>query len=424
MNSVTDLPALRRAQWLLSVRALEQVLQADRPADAVLQQLFRENRQCGSRDRALVTDLVYRVLRGLRRLQAQVHAGDTASPAQLAAAELIGHGFDAAQLRAWGLDEADDLAARLQVFDPGTLSEAQRGNVPDDIYARWCLQYGEDGARQLAASLNREATVDLRVNWLRADREQARQRLAGEGLPAEPTPLSPLGLRLLRRAPLQNSAAFREGWLEPQDEGSQLIALLVAARPGETIVDFCAGAGGKTLALGAQLQGAGELVACDISAARLQRLTPRLQRMGLGGVRMQPLRDEHDAAMDRYVGKADAVLVDAPCSGTGTWRRNPELRLQQPDWAVLQTQQLSILQSASRLLRPGGRLVYATCSLMAEENDEVLQRFLSSNPSFVLQSARALLQPQGVPYEGEVLRLLPHRHGTDGFYAAALRRIG
>ena len=420
MTSTPDFSTLRRAQWLLSLAALEQVLEGGRPADAALQQLFRENRQCGSRDRALVSELVYRVLRGLRRLQAQ--AGDGASPAMLAAAALIAEGFDALRLQDWGLAGAEALAEKLRAFDPASLGEAERSNVPDDIYARWCRQYGDAEARALAQALNGEASVDLRVNPMRADREQARRRLLEEGLPAEPTPLSPLGLRLARRVPLQNSASFREGWIEPQDEGSQLIALLLAARPGETIVDFCAGAGGKTLALGAQLQGRGELIACDISASRLQRLLPRLQRMGLGGVRIQPLRDEHDPVMNADLGRVDAVLVDAPCSGTGTWRRNPELRLQRPDWAALQAQQRSILQSASRLLRPGGRLVYATCSLMAEENDEVEQDFLAANPSFEPQSAQALLQPQGVPYEGEVLRLLPHRHGTDGFYAAAFRR--
>ena len=420
MTSTPDFSTLRRAQWLLSLAALERVLEAGRPADAVLQQLFRDNRQCGSRDRALVSELVYRVLRGLRSLQAQ--AGGGATPPMLAASLLIAEGFDALRLQDWGLAGAEALAARLSAFDPATLSDAERDNVPDDIHARWCQQYGNAEARSLAQSLNGEASVDLRVNPLRADREQARRRLLEEGLAAEATPLSPLGLRLSRRVPLQNSAAFREGWIEPQDEGSQLIALLLAARPGETIVDFCAGAGGKTLALGAQLQGHGELIACDISAARLQRLLPRLQRMGLAGVRIQPLSDEHDPVMDPYRGQADAVLVDAPCSGTGTWRRNPELRLQRPDWAALQAQQRSILQAASRLLRAGGRLVYATCSLMAEENDEVVQDFLASNPHFELQSAQTLLQPQGVPYEGEVLRLLPHRHGTDGFYAAALRR--
>lgn len=420
MTSTPDFSTLRRAQWLLSLAALERVLEGGRPADAVLQQLFRDNRQCGSRDRALVSELVYRVLRGMRRLQAQ--AGDDASPAMFAATALICEGFDTLRLQDWGLAGAEALAEKLRAFDPAALSDAQRGNVPDDIHARWCRQYGDAEAEALAQALNGEASVDLRVNQIRADREQARRRLLEEGLPAEPTPLSPLGLRLSRRVPLQNSAAFREGWIEPQDEGSQLIALLLAARPGETIVDFCAGAGGKTLALGAQLQGQGELIACDISAARLQRLLPRLQRMGLGGVGIQPLRDEHDPVMSPYLGRADAVLVDAPCSGTGTWRRNPELRLQQPDWAALQAQQRSILQAASRLLRPGGRLVYATCSLMAEENDEIVQDFLASSPSFELQSAQALLQPQGVPYEGEVLRLLPHRHGTDGFYAAALCR--
>ncbi|HSW14865.1 MAG TPA: RsmB/NOP family class I SAM-dependent RNA methyltransferase, partial [Solimonas sp.] len=329
---------------------------------------------------------------------------------------------DAATLQDWGVTEAAALAQRLQEFDPATLGTAERLNVPDFHYQRWLLQYGEGGAAALARALNQPARVDLRVNTLKATRDSARARLAEEGLRAEPTARSPLGLRLPGRAPLQNLALFREGWIEPQDEGSQLIALLLAVQPGETVVDFCAGAGGKTLALAAQLRDRGRLLACDNSAARLQRLQPRLQRAGVGCVQALPLRDEHDPLLDAHAGRCDAVLVDAPCSATGTWRRNPELRLREPGLDTLQQQQRSILQAAARLLRPGGRLVYATCSLMAEENEQVVESFLTAHPQFQLQDAGTLLQAQGADYEGAVLRLLPHVDGTDGFYAVAMRR--
>lgn len=413
---------LRRAQFLLAQQALTQALAGLRPADAILQDLFRANRQCGSRDRALVAELLYGVLRDWRRLQALAAAARN-DARSLSALRVLDTGqADAATLEAWGVADAAALAARLRAFDPATLSPAERCNMPDDCYERLRAQYGEGEAAALAQALNQPARVDLRVNTLKADRDSVRQRLAEDGLRAEPTPLSPLGLRLPARAPLQNLAPFREGWIEPQDEGSQLIALLLAPAPGETVVDFCAGAGGKTLALGAQMCDRGELLACDVSAARLERLRPRLLRAGLSCVEPLALRDERDPALARYAGRCDAVLVDAPCSATGTWRRNPELRLRTPDFAALQAQQLAIVAAASLLVKPGGRLVYATCSLMAEENEQVVRQFLAAQPQFALQDAGALLQARGIDYQGAELRLLPQRDGTDGFYAAALRR--
>ncbi len=418
MTSTPDFSTLRRAQWLLSLAALERVLEAGRPADAVLQQLFRDNRQCGSRDRALVSELVYRVLRGLRSLQAQ--AGGGATPPMLAASLLIAEGFDALRLRDWGLAGAEALAARLSAFDPATLSDAERDNVPDDIHARWCQQYGNAEARSLAQSLNGEASVDLRVNPLRADREQARRRLLEEGLAAEATPLSPLGLRLSRRVPLQNSAAFREGWIEPQDEGSQVLSRLLAASPGERIADYCAGAGGKTLAMAATMQDRGELWALDIDSARLARLTPRLQRAGVRCVQRQGLARE--GLPSGWTGGFDGLLVDAPCSGTGTWRRQPDARLRLPDVAAITAVQREILAKAAQGLRPGGRLVYGTCSLLASENDAIVDDFLQSHPAFEEADAGRALAAQGIDLPGRRLRMLPHRHATDGFFGALLVR--
>jgi 16S rRNA (cytosine967-C5)-methyltransferase len=419
-SAVTSAPGLRRAQLLLARQALEAILAAQRPADAILQDLFRDNRQCGSRDRARIGELVYGVLRDLRRLQAI--AGEAQADAgTLCALRLLDQGTaDAATLEGWGVAAAPALAQRLAGFDPAALTPAQRDNLPEACHAQLVAQYGLEETAALAQALRGQAQVDLRVNRLKATRETARKRLAQEGVAAEPTPRSPLGLRLSARAPLQNLASFREGWVEPQDEGSQLIALLLAVRPGETVVDYCAGAGGKTLALAAQMQDRGELLACDISAARLKKLRPRLQRAGVNSVSGLALPDE--AALARLAGRCDAVLVDAPCSATGTWRRNPELRLREPDFAALQALQLQILADAARLPRRGGRLVYATCSLMATENEEVVQAFLQQHPEYVRADAGAILRAAGADWEGEELRLLPQRHGTDGFYAAAFER--
>ena len=416
--STSTAPALRRAQLLLARQALAEILAAKRPADAILQDLFRDNRQCGSRDRARITELVYGVLRDLRRLLAIAPQADAGG---LCALRLLESGqADAATLAAWGTEGVEALAGALAAFEPGSLSAAQRHNMPDDCYARLCAQYGEAQAAALAQALNGPAQVDLRVNRLKGEREAARQRLEQEGVSAAPTPMSPLGLRLSGRAPLQNLASFREGWIEPQDEGSQLIALLAGARPGDQVVDYCAGAGGKTLALAAQMENRGKLLACDISGVRLKKLRPRLERAGVNCVQGLVLPDEDELA--RRAGRCDTVLVDAPCSATGTWRRNPELRLRDPDFAALQRLQLEILEAASRLPRPGGRLVYATCSLVAAENEEVVAAFLAAHPEYSRLDAGELLRAAGAGWQGAELRLLPQVHGTDGFFAVAMER--
>jgi 16S rRNA (cytosine967-C5)-methyltransferase len=249
--------------------------------------------------------------------------------------------------------------------------------------------------------------VDLRVNTLKATAAAAREALAADGVEAQATPWQET-LRLARRAPLQRTRAFRDGLVEPQDAGSQQLAAFVQARPGETVADFCAGAGGKALALGAHMRNRGAVHAFDMSRARLARLAPRLARSGLSIVTSTALRDERDPKLGPLAGRFDAVLVDAPCSATGTLRRNPELRLRTPDLAALAARQRAILDAAARLVRPGGRLVYATCSVLREENEDVARGFLDAHPE---------LQPQGEP-----LVLLPHRDGTDGFYAVRFTR--
>ncbi len=402
-------------QWRLACATLEAVLRAGAAADHRLHAAFREQRNMGSRDRAAVTALVYGVLRDLRRLQRIAGCSDANA---LCALQALESGYaDVPHLAALGFAGAEAMAHRLRVFDPAALTPAERYNVPDAIYAYWQAELGADAAAALAQDLQRQAPVDLRVNALKATREQAQRALAASGLAAMPTPYAPLGLRLHRRVSLTALTAYRDGWIEPQDEGSQLLALLVAARPGERIVDYCAGAGGKTLALAAQMQDRGTLVAMDIDVGRLERLKPRLQRAGVRIVSLLPV----DAAQVR-VADFDAVLVDAPCSGTGTWRRQPEARLKALDLDALARQQYEILARAARLVRPGGRLVYATCSLLRAENDAVVERFCARHPDFLEEDAGAVLAAQGIALPGRRLRLYPHVHGTDGFFGACLRR--
>lgn len=375
----------------------------------------------GARDRRRVTDLVYGVLRDLRAVQAI--AGDAHDDAltlctvqALRAAQA-----DVKALHALGAIKADDCAQRIAAFDAAALTPAVRGNVPDAVYADWIAQYGAHEAAALAAALQRAAPVDVRVNTLKTDRDGLQAALAQAGIEAVATPYSPLGLRLPGRVALQNTRPWREGWMEPQDEGSQLLAALVTARAGERVVDYCAGAGGKTLALAAAMSDQGELWALDLDGARLARLLPRLQRAGASCVQTRTVR-AGDAWSRARLASFDAVLVDAPCSGTGTWRRQPDARLRIAPMATMTQRQLDILRAAAQLLRPGGRLVYATCSLMAQENDAVVDGFLAEVPGFRALDAGERLAAGGIDLPGPRLRLLPHCHGTDGFFAAILQR--
>ena len=394
-------PQLRHTHLRHAAATLAQVIGGTAPADAALRELFAQNRSAGSRDRAAITQLVYGVLREYFPLRAAL--GESATALELCAAHAL-RTRAPAQLPALEGLAPEALAQRLAAA--GAPGEAARHNLPAWLWDALRSQYGDE-AGALAQALNTEATVDLRVNTLKGSREQARQLLLEDGIEAEPIEGVDTGLRLRQRAALQRTRAFRDGWVEPQDAGSQRLAAFVEAAPGETVADFCAGAGGKTLALGAAMRNRGRLHALDISRERLSRLTPRLARSGLTSVKTQVLSHERDARLQALLGCCDAVLVDAPCSSTGTLRRNPELRLRAPGLADLCATQGAILEGAARLVRPGGRLVYATCSLLAAENEEIAAAFISYHKEF---------EPDGE------LVLLPHRDGTDGFYACRLVR--
>jgi 16S rRNA (cytosine967-C5)-methyltransferase len=278
---------------------------------------------------------------------------------------------------------------------------------------------------RIAQGLLNPAPLDLRVNLARIDREEAQARLAADGLQAQATPFSPGGLRLAGKPAINRHPLFKEGRVEVQDEGSQLLAWLLAPRRGEMVADYCAGAGGKTLALGMLMRSAGRLYAMDVSEKRLAALRPRAARAGLSNVHSIALSGELDARAQRLAGKLDRVLVDAPCSGFGTLRRNPELKWRHEESAIeeLAAKQKRILEAAARLVKPGGRLVYATCSILHEENEAVVDAFEAAAPHFERLSCAALFSAQRIAIDtGERLRLWPHRQGTDGFFAAALQR--
>ena len=407
-----------------------------RPADAVANDFFRERRFIGSGDRRAVSDRVWRVLRSRRRLTWWV---PKATPRLLVAASLLTEGwtlsgvagsFSGDRFAPTGLERNEYNALRRvegQTLDHPEMPEPVRFEVPDWLYPRLLAQFGDRLAAEMAA-LSEPAPLDLRVNLLKGTRDAARAALAAEGWEARPTPLSPWGLRIEGRRPVTTGPAFQSGLVEIQDEGSQLIAALTDARPGMRVVDWCAGAGGKTLALAAMMGNRGQIVACDVSASRLEGAVRRLRRAGVNNVERH-LVGPGDKWAKRRAGAFDRVLVDAPCTGTGTWRRNPDARhrLTEQDLLELTRKQSSILDTAQSLVRPGGRLVYATCSLLEEENEEQVSAFVIRHPEFVLvPPARAwptdAAVPEGDVLTGEMLSLTPARHGTDGFFAAVLER--
>jgi 16S rRNA (cytosine967-C5)-methyltransferase len=251
-------------------------------------------------------------------------------------------------------------------------------------------------------------------------------QLKEQNIDATPTPYSPIGIRLKEKIPLNKDALFTEGKVEVQDEGSQLLGFLLAPKRNDMVVDFCAGAGGKTLMLSALMNSQGRLYAMDVSEKRLANLKPRLKRSGASNIQPMLIAHENDLKVKRLSGKIDRVLVDAPCSGLGTLRRNPDLKFRQSPQSIaeLNQKQTAILASASRLVKKGGRLVYATCSILPEENQLIVQAFLASHPDFVLLPAGEVLKQQKIEMEmGDYLELRPNLHATDGFFAAVLERI-
>jgi 16S rRNA (cytosine967-C5)-methyltransferase len=413
--------SITRAQLQAATEALELVLEFDRPADAVLHDFFSVRRALGAGDRAFVADAVYGVLRRKRTVD---HLAPGGAPRQTLLAYLARVAGLSVRDLAPVLEPVEQAwLAGVKAIPAEALPRAVGAELPEWIFDR--IEAAVAGADLLAAArgLNQPAPLDLRVNTLKAERKAVLEELAAGGIGGKPTPHSPVGIRIQGRPAINRHALFTSGTVEVQDEGSQLLGYLVAPRRHDLVVDFCAGAGGKSLMLGALMRSHGRLYAFDTSAARLARLKPRLKRSGLSNIHPHPIAHENDVRVKRLAGKADRILVDAPCSGLGTLRRNPDLKWRQTPQSVaeLKLKQAAILRSAAVLLKPGGRLVYATCSLLPEENEEIVAGFLAAHPGYRKMNCGALLGQQGIPLDtGEDLHLWPHLHGTDGFYAAVL----
>ncbi len=410
----------------LATDLLHQVMQFETPADSVVSAFFRQHRALGARERHTLAETTYAVLRQRLLFQHIAQSGKGEMERRLVVLAWQGNaGF----LRAALSEPEQQWLERVSTVDRTALPDKLRHNLPEWLAEPLRADLGDE-FWPLVDSLNLAAPLDLRVNSLKAKRDEVQAAFTAANIEALPTPYSPWGLRVQGKPALNKLDVFVRGDVEVQDEGSQLLALLTDAKRSEMVVDFCAGAGGKTLALGASMRNTGRLYAFDTSGHRLAALKPRLARSGLSNVYPVQIAHERDERIKRLAGKIDRVLVDAPCSGLGTLRRNPDMKWRQSPEAVaeLREKQAAILASASRLLKPGGRLVYATCSLLNAENEDIARAFTEAHgrefaPLPAAHAlARAHVNAPDTLVRGDFLRLWPHRHATDGFFAAVWER--
>jgi len=397
-------------------------LQFNHPADAVVSRFFRDNRSLGPRERATLSETVFQVLRKKLLFEHMARSGSGPKERRLA---ILGFAGPRDFVKSALTDTEKKWLDMCDSVKPTDLMSQHIHNLPDWLAKPLKEQVG-DTFEALAQSLQTPGTLDLRVNALNEKRSEVQKELTAAGIVSEATPYSPWGLRLQGKPSLAKVKAFERGAIEVQDEGSQLLALLLDVHRGEMVVDFCAGAGGKTLAIGAAMRNTGRLYAMDTSGHRLDALKPRLARSQLSNVHPAAIAHERDDRVKRLAGKIDRVLVDAPCSGLGTLRRNPDLKWRQKPEGIAEVAatQTAILESAARLLKSGGRLVYATCSVLPQENEDIANAFTLAHPDFVFLPVSEELSRLKVPdaaslCTGPFLRLWPHRHGTDGFFAAA-----
>lgn len=403
---------------------LEEVLRFEYPFDAVLSRYFREHRHLGQRQRATLATTAYRVVQQKNRFDHLARLSPKGLGSRFRRLALLAFAGDAAFLQNHLSEAEKEWLSACASLPESHYTENHKHNLPEWLAQRIAEEVPDAAFfTALCASLQTEANMDIRVNSLLAKRETVLAELQALGLAAQPTPYAPLGIRLAGRPAIQRTAPFENGSIEVQDEGSQILATLLDAKRGEMVVDFCAGAGGKTLALGAQMRNTGRLYAMDVSAHRLQALKPRLARSGLSNVHPLVIAHERDERIKRLYGKIDRVLVDAPCSGLGTLRRNPDMKWRHNPQTLseLQAKQTAILNSAAKLLKTGGRLVYATCSLLRAENEEVADAFSAENPNFRLLPVSDILK--NMDDQGDYLRLWPHLHQCDGFFAAVWEKI-
>jgi 16S rRNA (cytosine967-C5)-methyltransferase len=458
----------------LAIQALRAILPLTHPADTTLRYFFK-NERIGSNERELVAETVFGVLRhrlllehacavaeGSPRSDGETTAGTpdatltqtlthmeggqspfpplgegsiegrqlqikAATPRRLALAWLVRFGgYNLREIEPVLKRDEKEWLATVKGVKTDDLPLTVQAELPEWLVEKMRASYSDQDILTFGLSMQQGAPLDIRVNTLLAKRDDVLQQLHDKNIEASATPWSPVGIRLKEKIPLNKDALFTEGKIEVQDEGSQILGFLLAPKRNDMVVDFCAGAGGKTLMLSALMNSQGRLYAMDTSEKRLANLKPRLKRSGASNIQPMLISHENDLKVKRLSGKIDRVLVDAPCSGLGTLRRSPDLKFRQSPGSIREftQKQAAILASASRLLKTGGRLVYATCSILPEENQHIVQAFLAAHPDFVLLPVNEVLQQQKIALDaGIYLELRPHQHGTDGFFAAVLERV-
>ena len=408
----------------LVIQALRAILPLAHPADTTLRYFFK-NERIGSNERELVAETVFGVLR--HRLLLEHACAGNPTPRRIALAWLFRFGgYNLRELEPVLKHDEKEWLATVKGVNVEDLPLSVQAELPEWLVEMMRRSYSDANILAIGKSMQQGAPLDIRVNTLLDKREDVLQQLRDKNIEAGPTPYSPIGIRLKEKIPLNRDALYTEGKIEVQDEGSQLLGFLLAPKRNDMVVDFCAGAGGKTLMLSAMMNSQGRIYAMDVSEKRLANLRPRLKRSGASNIQPMLIAHENDLKVKRLAGKIDRVLVDAPCSGLGTLRRSPDLKFRQSPGSIEEftRQQAAILVSASRLLKKAGRLVYATCSFLPEENQHIVQAFLAAHPDFVLRPAGEVLKQQKIPLDAlDYLELRPHLNNTDGFFAAVLERI-
>ncbi len=408
-----------------------------RPVTDALKDWGLSHRFAGSKDRAGIASLVYDVLR--KRASLAWRMGAETPHALVLGALAFTRGLDADVIASSFADSPHAPPAlsdaERRAIAGGTLEGAPewvRGDYPEWLDEHLLGTFGDTRADE-GAALAERAPLDMRVNALKGTRAEALAELSHLG--AEATPFAPFGIRIPlladgRGPPVQSEPAFLKGLVEVQDEGSQIAALVAGAKPGEQVIDLCAGAGGKTLALAASMDNKGQLFAHDRDIRRLAPLHERAQRAGVSNLQIRSPRGKEDVLSD-LERRADLVVVDAPCTGTGTWRRNPDAkwRLRPNALEMRRGEQAAVLAEAARLVKPGGRLAYITCSILPEENEKQIDAFRTAHPDFTAVPAATAAEAAGLgalaahaTADNSALLLTPHRSGTDGFFVALLER--
>jgi 16S rRNA (cytosine967-C5)-methyltransferase len=412
------------ARLSAAIEVLDRIASTRQPADQVLKAWGGQNRYAGSKDRRAIADRVYQCLRG--------RGGESGRHAVLASLK-TDDGLDMDEIAALFSGQGHAPASMTPEEAAWLDAAPQETALPPFVEAQLGRGFGAAWREEAHALLSDRAPLDIRINTLKADLQSVGEALAEASLRPEPTRLSAVGLEVGENRHLPSLGLFKDGAFEVQDEGSQIAAWLVGVQPGETVVDYCAGGGGKTLALGQALRGRGRLVSCDLNPRRLDAIRPRLERAGVSAElrRVGPTGDP----LTDLAAKADRVLVDAPCSGSGTWRRRPEeaWRLTMAELKRLHALQIDILARACKLVRPGGRLAYVTCSVLPAENADVAQSFAATHADFrpfpisraaetdmLTDFARERLAELSAG--GHTVQLSPRRTGTDGFFIALFQR--